>query len=131
MNRTYLVGVLAGLALSACARNVEPQIDVHDEAMGAALAAIGREPAKRVHYVCEGGQSLDVVYTDSAEMSYALLPVAGRRRLFVEGVAASGARYTAGKYVWWTKGDHGTLYDDGGGDSDAPPVLDGCVAASG
>lgn len=57
--------------------------------------------------------------------SFALVPVNGVRLLFVDTVSASGARYQAGRYVWWTKGRDANLYDEIAGER-APPVLADC-----
>ncbi|AOJ69551.1 MULTISPECIES: MliC family protein [Burkholderia] len=57
--------------------------------------------------------------------SFALVPVNGTPLLFVDTVSASGARYQAGRYVWWTKGRDANLYDEIA-DEKAPPVLGGC-----
>lgn len=54
--------------------------------------------------------------------SFALVPVNGMRLLFVDTVSASGVRYQAGRYVWWTKGRDANLYDEIAGEN-APPVL--------
>ena len=37
-------------------------------------------------------------------------------------IAASGARYAAANYVWWSKGTDAELYDISQGE-DAPPIL--------
>ncbi|AJY28631.1 membrane-bound lysozyme-inhibitor of c-type lysozyme family protein [Burkholderia thailandensis 34] len=57
--------------------------------------------------------------------SFALVPVNGMRLLFVDTVSASGVRYQAGRYVWWTKGRDANLYDEIAGEN-APPVLGDC-----
>ncbi|MDN7672656.1 MliC family protein [Burkholderia oklahomensis] len=57
--------------------------------------------------------------------SFALVPVNGSRLLFVDTVSASGVRYQAGRYVWWTKGRDANLYDEIAGEK-APPVLGDC-----
>ncbi|MBU9438089.1 MliC family protein [Burkholderia multivorans] len=58
--------------------------------------------------------------------SFALVPVNGQRLLFVDTVSASGVRYQAGRYTWWTKGKEGTLRDEIA-DEKAPPLLADCV----
>jgi membrane-bound inhibitor of C-type lysozyme len=80
-------------------------------------------------YHCQGGQSLQVTYYNSADgQSFALLPVKGKAMLFVDTLAASGVKYVAGPYVWWTKGEHGDLYDMTAG-PDAAPAIAGCTSA--
>ncbi|MCO8647444.1 MliC family protein, partial [Burkholderia multivorans] len=58
--------------------------------------------------------------------SFALVPVNGQRLLFVDTVSASGVRYQAGRYTWWTKGKEGTLRDEIA-DEKSPPLLADCV----
>ena len=79
-------------------------------------------------YQCEGGKSLAVTYWNSqAGQSFALLPVEGKPMLFVDTIAASGVKYVAGRYTWWTKGERGDLYDAMAG-ANAAPVMAGCMA---
>ena len=82
----------------------------------------------RQTYQCAGGKSLQVTYLNAASgQSFALVPVDGKPLLFVDTVAASGVRYQAGRYVWWSKGNNGDLYDVMQGEN-AAPVLAGCSA---
>lgn len=80
------------------------------------------------NYRCKAGQSFQVTYYNSTGQSFALLPVKGKAMLFVDTLAASGVKYVAGTYVWWTKGDNGDLYDTMAG-PDAAPVISGCTSA--
>lgn len=83
------------------------------------------------HYQCQDGKSLQVTYYNQHEgQSFARLTVKGKTMLFVDTVAASGVKYVAGPYTWWTKGEHGDLYDVTAG-PDAPPVLAACTATPG
>jgi membrane-bound inhibitor of C-type lysozyme len=80
-------------------------------------------------YQCAGGKSLQVTYLNAANgQSFALVPVDGKPLLFVDTIAASGVRYQAGRYVWWSKGNNGDLYDVMQGEN-AAPVVAGCSAA--
>jgi membrane-bound inhibitor of C-type lysozyme len=77
-------------------------------------------------YQCDGGKSLQVTYWNSRDgQSFALVPVDGKSLLFVDTMAASGVKYMADRYTWWTKGDHGDLYDMTAG-PDAKPMVAGC-----
>jgi membrane-bound inhibitor of C-type lysozyme len=81
-------------------------------------------------YQCDGGKSLKVTYWNSSNgQSFALIPVKNHPLLFVDTLAASGVKYDAGRYTWWTKGDHGDLYDVMAGPN-APPIVAGCVSAA-
>jgi membrane-bound inhibitor of C-type lysozyme len=115
-----LLGALASLtgAAPACAQSLQvPGI---------------RTGAPHVYrYTCASGKSLRVTYWNAANhQGFALVPVDGQPRLFVDTLSASGARYQAGRYVWWTKGPRADLYDETAG-ANAPPVLAGCVAPPG
>lgn len=62
-------------------------------------------------YACGEAPSIEVRYVLSGAESLALVPVEGEQRIFVQVVAASGARYVSGQYEWWVKGDDGVLTD--------------------
>lgn len=73
-----------------------------------------------VRYTCGTGP-LSVEYINAGPVSLAVLTVDGEFLVMSNVLAASGARYAGGRYIWWTKGDTGDLYDLTKGD-DAPPV---------
>lgn len=78
--------------------------------------------AVSVNYRCEGNSAtMTVEYINAGEDSLAMVPVEGGRRVMVAVLAASGARYAGGAFVWWTKGREGSLYDLRQGE-DADPV---------
>lgn len=78
-------------------------------------------------YTCANGKTFKVTYLNATNgQSFALVPVQGRSLLFVETLAASGAKYQADRYTWWTKGPRADLYDATAGE-DAAPVLAGCA----
>jgi membrane-bound inhibitor of C-type lysozyme len=78
-------------------------------------------------YTCATGRILQVTYWDAQNgQSFAVLPVKGTQMLFVNTVSASGAKYQAGSYTWWTKGPRANLYDLTSGEN-APPLLSDCV----
>ncbi|WP_201313507.1 MliC family protein [Dyella sp. EPa41] len=79
-------------------------------------------------YQCEGGKALTVTYWNSQSgQGFALLAVDGKPMLFVDTIAASGVKYMAGRYTWWTKGERGDLYDALAGPN-AAPVMSACMA---
>jgi membrane-bound inhibitor of C-type lysozyme len=52
-----------------------------------------------------------VEYFNAGENHLAVLPMQGKSMLFANVISASGARYAAGRYIWWDAGDRGvTLY---------------------
>jgi membrane-bound inhibitor of C-type lysozyme len=66
---------------------------------------------QRVIYRCAGDVRLPVRYLNTDAGALAYLPAAGVKLLFVNVMAASGERYVAGRYVWWSKGKEGVLSD--------------------
>lgn len=81
-----------------------------------------------IRYSCDHRAALTVHYINTKnEQSFALLDVKGRSMLFVNVSAASGSKYVAGQYTWWTKGPEGDLRDEMA-DQSAPPMLGNCMA---
>lgn len=89
-------------------------------AMIAALAGPGRAQTtlslpldgatlEDITYFCDGGALVQVRYLNAGPNSLALLAIAGEQRIFVNVIAASGARYVSGEYEWWTKGRTASL----------------------
>jgi membrane-bound inhibitor of C-type lysozyme len=78
-----------------------------------------------VTYRCADGREMGVAYmnTDN-EQSFAVIRIDGRHLVFVNTAAGSGVRYVAGRYVWWSKGDEGNLYDVIAGENAAPVAKD-------
>jgi membrane-bound inhibitor of C-type lysozyme len=64
-----------------------------------------------VRYTCEGGKSLSVKYMTVGDTPLASMVLDGKTLVFANVIAASGARYASGPYVWWTKGPAGFLTD--------------------
>ena len=83
---------------------------------------------KSVIYQCDDEQVLAVHYVNAAPNFLAILPVDGVHHVFVTTLSASGARYVAGPFEWWSKGDEATLRDLMQ-EEDAPPLAT-CLAAS-
>jgi membrane-bound inhibitor of C-type lysozyme len=74
-----------------------------------------------VQYRCDGGYALSVDYFNGDNgQSFAVLQIDGVKRLFVATLAASGVKYQADHYIWWSKGDSGNLYDQFLGEQAAP-----------
>jgi membrane-bound inhibitor of C-type lysozyme len=60
-------------------------------------------------YDCGLGEVLAVDYINAAPNFLAIVPVDGQKLVFVTVLSASGARYAAGEYEWWTKGAEASL----------------------
>lgn len=84
----------------------------------------GNFEQRSVLYDCTEGEPFSVVYINAAPNFLALVPIAEEpeRLVFASVVAASGVRYTAGHWAWWTQGVDASLYDVTLGE-DADPVL--------
>ncbi|KFL89735.1 hypothetical protein AmDm5_1390 [Acetobacter malorum] len=65
-------------------------------------------------YRCSGSEELldklakplvSVTYLNAGAVSLAVLQVEGETQVFSNVISASGARYTANRFEWWSKGD--------------------------
>ena len=139
-----LVPVLAGLmvtaAMAAPAKIVvapaapettaEPAAPAPVQSAGTAtstlvitLGTTGEFERKSVHNNNTGdADSLTVDYINAPPNYLALLPIDGTTLVFNTVLAASGAKYAAGKYVFWSKGTDANLYDETQG-ANAKPIL--------
>lgn len=63
-------------------------------------------------YQCEGIESPFTVEFINAEPNFlAVVPVGPRKMVFVNVISASGAKYVAGQFEFWTQGAEATLSD--------------------
>lgn len=87
------------------------------------LGIAGDADRKISVYQCDGrSDDLRVEYIDAAPNFLALVPVEGGTLVFANVIAGSGARYAAGKWIWWTKRASADLYDVTKG-ANADPVM--------
>ena len=113
--RIAAAATLMTLALSVPALAVEPTMQV-------VIPLPGNAQKDVKTYQCEGiEQPLTVEYVNANPIFLAFVPVDGQQLIFVNVIAASGAKYASGQYVWWTKGATADLYDETKG-ADAPPA---------
>jgi membrane-bound inhibitor of C-type lysozyme len=115
--RTCLYGVVAFLAVL-----IGPATFAED-APRISIAIENGSPNMRTtaHYDC-AGDAMDVEYVNVEPDHLAVVPVEGKKRIFVLVMSGSGARYASGQYIWWSKGKEASLYDEMKG-ADAPPIL--------
>lgn len=73
-----------------------------------------------VTYECPGHDPLTVDYINAEPLFLAMVPIDGEPQIFVNVIAASGARYVSGQWEWWTKGPDATLTDITAGEDAAP-----------
>jgi membrane-bound inhibitor of C-type lysozyme len=58
-------------------------------------------------------QSFVVEYLNGAGNSLAVVPIGGQPLIFANVISGSGARYAAGRFIWWDAGSRGVhLYSD-------------------
>ncbi|KUY94711.1 MULTISPECIES: MliC family protein [unclassified Burkholderia] len=116
IRQTFAALALAGIAVSAAhaAQLTVEEIDADSRQQALYQCANQKQPVRVSYWRAGNGQS------------FALVPVNGQRLLFVDTVSASGVRYQAGRYTWWTKGKEGTLRDEIA-DQNAAPLLGDCV----
>lgn len=77
-----------------------------------------------MRYDCATETPVRVTYINAAPNFLAIVPLADEPEplVFAAILSGSGARYAAGKWVWWTKGSEASLYDTTLAE-DADPVL--------
>ncbi|MFC6488208.1 MliC family protein [Nitratireductor sp. GCM10026969] len=78
---------------------------------------------RTVTYECGDAGTLDVEYINAGSVSLAVFAHDGEPVVAANVLAASGARYAGGVYVWWSKGRNGSLYNLMQGE-DAAPVAE-------
>ncbi|MCA8249943.1 MliC family protein [Burkholderia multivorans] len=116
IRQTVAALALAGLTVSVAhaAQLTIEEIDADARQTVAYQCANQPQPVRVSYWLAGNGES------------FALVPVNGQRLLFVDTVSASGVRYQAGRYTWWTKGKEATLRDEIA-DEKSPPLLADCV----
>lgn len=77
-----------------------------------AYSALPIRDPRDVRYACEGGKTLAVKYMTVGDTPLASIVLDGKTLVFANVIAASGARYASGQYVWWTKGTTGFMTDE-------------------
>jgi membrane-bound inhibitor of C-type lysozyme len=117
----------ADAAAPAAAGETTPRAPAAPPAISSSLTitlnTAGDFERKTVGYGCKGIENaLSVDYLNAAPNYLAMIPLDGSVLLFNTVLAGSGAKYVSGKYVWWTKGTDGSLYDLTEGPN-AKPIL--------
>jgi len=87
------------------------------------LTLSGARNAERrvIAYTCENSDGFSVEYINAVPNFLALLPIEGETMIFNAVISASGVRYVAAQYEWWTEGQEATLRDLTQGE-DAEPL---------
>lgn len=119
MLSTRLAAVFAALLLTTSASHaVDATLQLE---LGSEQGSFDR---RSVLYDCSEGEPFDVIYINAAPNFLALVPIEEEPQfiVFASVISGSGARYAAGKWIWWTDGVDAGLYDTTLGE-DAPAVL--------
>jgi len=82
-----------------------------DTSLQLVLELPGNAERNIIRYECDGREPFAVDYVNAAPTFLAIVPIEDERLLFVNVIAASGARYVTGQYEWWTQGSEATLTD--------------------
>jgi len=75
------------------------------------LPGEGVTEIKPVSYKCDGEPAVSATYINAPGNALAILMIGDQTLVTANVLAASGAKYAGGKYVWWTKGKEADLYD--------------------
>lgn len=73
-------------------------------------------------YGCTDDRAVSATYINAGDVSLAVLDIAGTTVVASNVVAASGARYAGGRYIWWSRGEEADLFDLMGEGGDNLPV---------
>jgi membrane-bound inhibitor of C-type lysozyme len=92
------------LATAAMMQNVDVSAQV-------VLSLQGSFERNIVEYQCEGLEPFSVDFINAQPNFLAIVPIGPNKLVFVNVMAASGAKYVAGEYEFWTKGSDATLTD--------------------
>lgn len=98
MTRIVMLALMAGWAGQASAADLGLTLPLSTDATITAA-----------RYQCDDGRDLPLRYVNAGGNALAIIPLEGEDLIFVNVVAASGARYVAGMWEWWSKGDEATL----------------------
>lgn len=82
-----------------------------ETSMQVVIGLSGNAERNVVTYECDGVEPFSVAYLNAQPNFLAFVPVGGNDLVFVNVLAASGARYVSGSYEWWTKGSDATFAD--------------------
>jgi membrane-bound inhibitor of C-type lysozyme len=118
MTKSVLVSLLAAsLLVPATAQAVETSLQIE-------LGTQSDFERRTTLYDCATAEPISVTYINAAPNFLALVPIEGEpdQLVFAAVIAASGVRYAAGQWEWWTKGVDASLRDITLGE-DADPVL--------
>lgn len=129
ISASVVITSLSSMAMAATDHNhTRPQHAAATASGGLTVPQIQVWTRNTIRYSCDHGRQVTVRYSNAKnEQSFALLNVKDRNMLFVNVSAASGAKYVAGQYSWWTKGPEGDLRDELA-DPKSEPLLGNCKA---
>ncbi|MED5609255.1 MULTISPECIES: MliC family protein [unclassified Pseudomonas] len=116
----WLLAAAVPVLLVACGGGEEKKAPPVDALV---LPGDAKLDSRSVDYKCDDGRKFSVQYLNKGDNHLAVVPVSDSSSLvFANVISASGAKYAAGQYVWWTKGEEATLYKDWKGGEPADGV---------
>jgi membrane-bound inhibitor of C-type lysozyme len=107
--KTPLPIIAATLALTGAAA-AQPVVSA-TSAVEITLATESGAEKRVVDYECEGLEPFSVEYINAAPNFLAIVPVNDETLVFSAVLSASGAKYAASNWEWWTSGPEASLYD--------------------
>lgn len=104
------LSTLAAFAAITASAYAQPALGVQSTIV-LTLGTDGDAEKRLVRYECEGFEPFAVEYVNAAPNFLALVPVEGETLVFSAVLSASGARYAAAHWEWWTSGPEASLRD--------------------
>ncbi|GLQ53535.1 MliC family protein [Devosia nitrariae] len=104
------LSTLAALLALTISTHAQPALGVQSTVV-LTLGTDGDAEKRLVRYECEGLEPFAVEYINAAPNFLALVPVEGETLIFSAVLSASGARYAAAHWEWWTSGPEASLHD--------------------
>jgi membrane-bound inhibitor of C-type lysozyme len=95
---------MEALATAAMMQNVDVSAQV-------VLSLAGDFQKTVTEYQCDGLEPFQVEFINAEPNFLAIVPVGPRKMVFVNVIAASGAKYAAGQFEFWTRGSEATFTD--------------------
>ncbi len=95
---------MEALATAAMMQNVDVSAQV--------VLSLAGDFQRTTHtYQCEGLDPFVVDFINAEPNFLAIIPIGGKKLVFVNVISGSGARYVAGQYEFWSKGSEATFTD--------------------
>lgn len=113
-------GVLSAMVMAVDAK-AQDQVPPPQSSLHIPLAPAVSVQEQKTLYRCKGPRDLrqkllkgdfPVTYLNAGATSLAVLSVEGQTLVFTNVISASGAKYVADRFVWWSKGAEAFFSED-------------------